>query len=243
MRPVLAICAAAVLFEPVAVSAQTADPVIPAQLVPSQHTTLSAELPAKIDRISVKEGERFKTGQLLVSFDCMVQRAQLEEARAILSAAEKGKAAHKRLLELNSTGTLEVEKAFADAAVAQAKVNSAQALVSKCSVAAPFSGRVAERKAETHQYVQAGQPLLDILDDTALEAEFIIPSGWTPSLKPGTAVEILVDETRKAYPATIVRMGAKVDAVSHSVKVSAEIKGSHPELMAGMTGKVRMSPP
>jgi RND family efflux transporter MFP subunit len=218
------------------------EPMIPAQLVASQYTTLSAELPGKIDSIAVKEGDRFTADQVLIAFDCSLQKAALDEARAVLVAAEKSKAAHKRLLELKSTGSLEVGKAVADAAVAAAKANSAQAVVSKCTIRAPFSGLVAERKVQAYQYVQAGQELLDILDDSALEAEFIVPSAWAPKLKEGMGVDILVDETGEAYPATIVRVGAKVDSVSHSVKVIAEIKGEFPELMAGMTGKVRMTP-
>lgn len=234
------VLAVVLTFPAVSLAQETA---IPAQLVAARTTTLSAEVPAKIDKITVKDGERFQGGQLLVAFDCTLQRAQLDEARAILIAADKSKAAHKRLLELNSAGALEVEKAVADAAVAQAKLNSAQAVVSKCTVTAPYPGRVIERKAQAHQYVQAGQPLLDILDDSSLEAEFIVPSGWAPNLKAGTAVEIVVDETRKPYPAKIVRFGARVDSVSHSVKIVAEINGHFPELMAGMTGKVRMTGP
>ena len=219
------------------------EPVIPVQLVAVQFTTLSAELPGKIDRIAVKEGDRFKEGQQLVAFDCVIQRAQLDEAQAVLGAAEKSKAVHKRLLELNSAGTLETEKSASDAAVAQAKLNSARAVTTKCGIAAPFSGRVVEQKARAHQYVQAGQPILDILDDSTLEAEFIVPSGWVRNLKPGLVVQVAVDEVKKVYPAKIARVGAKVDAVSHSVKVVAEVKGDYPELIAGMTGRVQMPAP
>jgi len=219
------------------------DPAVPVQLVAVQYTTLSAELPSKIDRIAVKEGDRFKEGQQLVAFDCVIQRAQVEEAQAILGAAEKSKAVHKRLLELNSAGTLETDKAAADAAVAQAKLNSARAVATKCGITAPFSGRVVEQKARAHQYIQAGQPILDILDDSSLDAEFIVPSGWVRAIKQGTVIQVAVDETRKVYPAKITRVGAKVDAVSHSVKVVAEIKGDYPELIAGMTGRVQMPSP
>lgn len=233
---------AAGLMGPAAAFAQSPDRPLPAQLVAARHTTLSAELAAKIDSITVKEGEHFKAGQTLVSFDCVIQKALQDEARAVLSAANNSKAAYKRLLDLNSIGALEVEKAISDAAVAQAKVNSARAVTSKCAIAAPFAGRVVERKAQPHQYVQAGQALLDILDDAAPGLEFIVPSSWAPTLKPGMALHIVVDETGKTYPAKISRLGAKVDAVSHSVKVMAEITGNFPELMAGMTGKVRMGP-
>ena len=112
---------------------------VPVQLVAVQFTTLSAELPGKIDRINVKEGERFKEGQQLVAFDCVIQRAQLDEAQAILGAAEKSKSVHKRLLKLNSAGMLETEKSASDAAVAQAKLNSARAVTTKCGI--PGSGR------------------------------------------------------------------------------------------------------
>ncbi|MBI3446411.1 MAG: efflux RND transporter periplasmic adaptor subunit [Magnetospirillum sp.] len=226
---------------PFGVAAQ--EPVIPVQLVAVNFTTLSSELPAKIDRITVKEGDRFKEGQPLVVFDCTIQRAQLDEANAVLAAAEKSKSVHKRLLELNSTGSLEAEKSVSDAAVAQAKLNSARAVTSKCAITAPFPGRVVEQKARAHQYIQAGQPILDILDDSALDAEFIVPSNWGQGLKVGQTMQIAVDEVRKTYPAKLGRKGAKVDAVSHSVKMIAEIRGDYPELMAGMTGRVLMSPP
>lgn len=223
-------------------SAAAEDATVPVQLVAVQYTTLSAELPAKIDRIAIKEGERFKEGQQLVAFDCVIQRAQLDEAQAVLEAAEKSKEVHKRLMELNSAGTLETQKASSDAAVAQAKLNSARAVTSKCGIIAPFSGRVVEQKARAHQYVQAGQAILDILDDSTLDAEFIVPSSWVGGIKPGKVIQVAVDETHKVYPAKVTRIGAKVDAVSHSVKVVAEVRGDYPDLMAGMVGRVQMAP-
>ncbi|WP_216635802.1 efflux RND transporter periplasmic adaptor subunit [Magnetospirillum moscoviense] len=216
--------------------------VIPVQLVAVQYTTLSSELAAKIDRIAVKEGERFREGQVLVALDCTIQRAQFDEAQAVLAAAERSKTVHKRLLELNSAGQLETEKAASEAAVAQAKAQSARAILSKCTIHAPFSGRVVEQKARPHQYVQAGQPVLEILDDSTIEAEFIVPSAWVRSVKPGASIQVAVEETKKSYTAKVVRIGAKVDAVSHSVKVVAEIKADSPELMAGMTGRVTGAP-
>jgi multidrug efflux pump subunit AcrA (membrane-fusion protein) len=110
-------------------------------------------------------------------------------------------------------------------------------------VAAPFGGRVAEQKVREQQFVQAGQPLLDILDDSVLELEFLVPSVWLRWLKVGSTFEVQIDETRKTYPAKFTRVGARVDPVSQSVKVAAAISGKFPELMAGMSGKVLLNPP
>ncbi|MBY0429837.1 MAG: efflux RND transporter periplasmic adaptor subunit [Rhodospirillales bacterium] len=208
------------------------------QLVPRRFTTLSSEIPARLDRLTVKEGERFKEGQVLIGLDCSLQRAQADEARAALAAAEKTKAVNRRLVELNSGGVLEADVAVAEAAKAQAKLQSAQVVLSKCAISAPFPGRVVEQKVREHQYVQAGQPLLDILDDTILEVEFIAPSSWLTRLKVGMPFQVQVEETGKAYPARIARTGAKVDAVSHSVKVVGEIVGGVLDLVAGMSGRI-----
>ena len=211
---------------------------IRAQLSPRRYTTLGAELGAKISRIGVKEGERFKAGQVLVSFDCSLQAAQLQRAKATLSAAERTHGANSRLAELNSVGRVELDTSAAEVAKARADVNLMNATLAKCNLTAPFAGRVAEQKVREQQFVQPGQALLDILDDSALELEFIIPSKWLAWLKPGTGFKVRIDETAHEYPARITRIGARVDPVSQSVKVAAVIDGSFPELIAGMSGKV-----
>jgi len=216
---------------------------IRAQLSPRRYTTLGAELGAKINRIAVKEGEHFKAGQLLVSFDCSLQSAQLQRARAALAAAERTHGANRRLAELNSVGRLELDTSEAEAAKARADVNLMQATLAKCSLSAPFAGRVAEQRVREQQFVQPGQALLDILDDSALELEFIIPSKWLAWLKAGTAFKVRIDETAREYPARITRIGARVDPVSQSVKAAAVIDGSFAELIAGMSGKVLLVAP
>jgi len=216
---------------------------IRAQLSPRRYTTLGAELGAKVNRISVKEGEHFKAGQVLVSLDCSLQSAQLQRAKAALSAADKTWVANKRLAELNSVGKVELETSEAEVMKAKADISLMGATLAKCQLTAPFSGRVAEQKVREQQFVQPGQPLLDILDDSALELEFIIPSRWLAWLKSGTAFKVRIDETAREYPAKITRIGARVDPVSQSVKAAAVIDGTFPELIAGMSGKVLLVPP
>ncbi len=93
------------------------------------------------------------------------------------------------------------------------------------------------------QYVQPGQALLDILDDSVLELEFLVPSAWLGWLRVGSSFQVEIDETRKSYPAKFVRIGARVDPVSQSIKVAAAIDGKFPELIAGMSGRVKVTPP
>lgn len=216
---------------------------IRAQLSPRQYTTLAAEIAAKVAHISVQEGNTFSAGQALVLLDCAIQQAQLEKARAALSGAEKTFSSNTRLAELNSVGKVELEVSEAEATKARAEVKLMTVGLSKCSIFAPFSGRVSEQKVREQQFVQPGQPLLEIIDDSVLELEFIMPSKWLAWVKPGRNFVVKIDETAKSYPAKVLRVGAKVDPVSQSVKIAAAIKGRFPELIAGMSGQVSITPP
>jgi RND family efflux transporter MFP subunit len=240
---------------PAAPAARTAAPAAPAtrsalekqdiraQLTPRRYTTIAAEIGARISHIAVPEGAAFRAGQTLISLDCSLQQAQLQKARASLSAAERTFSANKRLEELRSIGKVELEVSEAEVAKARAEVSLMNVSLGKCQIAAPFSGRVAEQRVREQQYVQPGQPLLDILDDGVLELDFIVPSHWLAWLKAGYPFQVRIDETGKSYPARILRIGARVDPVSQSVKVAAAIDGKFAELISGMSGKVTVTPP
>jgi membrane fusion protein, multidrug efflux system len=216
---------------------------IRAQLAPRRYTTLAAEIGAKVSRIGAVEGGRFAAGATLVAFDCSLQQAQLNKAKAALAGADKVWGANRRMAELNTVGKVELDVSEAEVAKAKAEVASNAAVIGKCALLAPFAGRVAEQKVREQQYVQPGQALLDIIDDSQLELEFIVPSKWLAWLKPGYAFQVAIDETGKTYPAKVQRIGARVDPVSQSVKLSGAVDGKFNELMAGMSGRVSVAAP
>lgn len=215
---------------------------IRAQLTPVRYTTLASEIGAKVNRLPVREGTSFKAGELLVGFDCLVQETLLQKAVAELTGAEFTLAANQRLAELNSVGQLDLDLAKAAVAKAKADVATNQTVLTKCQITAPFDGRVAEQKVREQQFVQPGTNLLDVLDDSALELEFLVPSGWLRWLKTGHRFKVSIDETGKAYPARVTRLGARVDPISQSVKVSATVDGHYAELVPGMSGRVQIGP-
>lgn len=215
---------------------------IRAQLSPKRYTTVAAEMGARIQRIAFKEGERFKAGQVLASLDCAIQAAQRDRAKAALNAAETTYAGNQKMAQHNAVGQVELDTSRAEVEKMRAELNFNNATLSKCSMLAPFSGRVAEQKAREGQFIQPGQAVIDILDDSSLELEFIVPSKWLVWLKPGVRFQVRIDETQKAYPARIERVGARIDPVSQSIKAIAVIDGQFADLVAGMSGKVELAP-
>lgn len=213
------------------------------QLKAERYTTLSSEIGARIRSLPVREAGAFDKGEVLVEFDCSVPRAQLAKAVADLEGAQQTLKANERLATLNSVGQLELELARSAVAQAQAEIGLQQAIVSKCAVTAPFDGRVAEQKAREQQFVQPGEPVMEILDDRNLELEALVPSAWLLWLQPGQSLSVTIDETGKTYAARFSRIGARVDPVSQSVKVTAVLDGTHAELKPGMSGRIEAGPP
>lgn len=210
------------------------------QLSPRRYTTLAAEIPAKVISIQPQEGGAFKSGQTLVSFDCAMQQSQLDKAKAAVTATGITLEANQEMIKHAAIGKVELQVSETEAHKAQAEAKVAETVVSKCKVVAPFNGRVAEQKVREEQFVQTGQALLEVIDDSVLELEFIAPSSWLPALRSKSAVRVRVDETGKTYSARVARLGARVDPVSQSIKVVAVIEGRPAELMAGMSGRISL---
>ncbi|WP_404380356.1 efflux RND transporter periplasmic adaptor subunit [Caenispirillum salinarum] len=212
-------------------------------LVPAREAVLSSDIAGRLIDMPVRPGEAFEEGQVLAAFDCRLYEARLSEAEGRLAAARSKLASNQQLRQLGSIGDLDVAIARGETAEAQGAVNAAAVLVDRCRVKAPWSGQVVDWRARPQESVEAGAELLEIIDDAALEVEVIVPSAWLGWLAPGHDLTVLVDETGTEHPATLTRLGSRVDPVSQSVPVVARLAEDAPRLVAGMSGSARFAPP
>ncbi|SEI88070.1 RND family efflux transporter, MFP subunit [Frateuria terrea] len=224
-----------------AVDAQDAGPAdaaghIRTQLAAQHDVEISSEVAAKIARLPLKEGDAFAKGGLLVAFDCGLYQAQLAKAEATAEAARREQDVTAKLAALHSAGAMDVVQAKARAKEAAADAAYMRTTVDKCTIRAPFAGRVAKREAAPFEYVTPGKPLLEILATGALEVKLIVPSKWLAWLRPGAKFTVHVDELGTDYPAQVARLGANIDPVSQTVGVSGRILDAHAELLPGMSG-------
>ena len=206
------------------------------QLVPRDQIDVASEISAKIASLPFRDGDAFRAGQTLVSLDCSLYAAQLRKAQAEAEAAQQLKGVNERLAQLHSIGEIDVQEAEAKAKASAAEVAYMQATVHKCVIDAPFDGRVVKRNASAQQFAEVGKPLLTIVDTGHLELKMIVPSKWLVWLKPGHALTVKVDEVGRSYPASVARIGARVDPVTQTVDVTASLTGRAPELLPGMSG-------
>ena len=206
------------------------------QFVARDSVTLSTEISARIASLPLREGDAFRAGQVLASFDCGLYQSQLHKAEAAAEAAAAVQASNQRLAELHSIGKAELEQSQAHLKEAQAEAAGARLLVNRCTVTAPFAGRIARRRTAAFTYVTPGTPLLDIVETGRLELQMIVPSKWLVWLKPGVPLQVDVDELGRRVDAKVVRIGAQIDPVSQTVAVFGAIDGAGTSLLPGMSG-------
>ena len=219
------------------------EPLVRAQLTPRKAAIVSAEIGGRVRELPLLEGGSFDMGAVLLVVDDSLQRAQVERARAVLTAAERTYTANQRLHALHSIGQIELDLSEAEVAKARAELSYASAMLAKCEIRAPFTGRMSEQRVRPQEFVQPGQVLFEIVDRDTPQIDFIAPSKWLAWLQPGQTFQLIVDETGKTYTAKIERIGAKVDAVSQSIKVVGVVTSEGSELIAGMSGSVSLVPP
>lgn len=215
---------------------QAAGTSVRAQLMARHSTVLSSEIAGKITTLPVREGQSFREGDVIAAIDCSSYEAKLAQTDALANAAER-KAEALKLLDLrHAARKIDVDLSVIEIDAARAQRQLAAIDVSRCRIAAPFSGRVAQTKVQRFQYVQAGQPVIDVVSDRDLEVELLAPSLWLSRLRVGTGFTFHIDELGESFPATVNRLGARIDAVSQSVKVYATIDGGSSALLPGMSG-------
>ncbi|GJL61430.1 MAG: hypothetical protein NPIRA04_00840 [Nitrospirales bacterium] len=203
---------------------------------PAVRATISSEIQARIHHLPVKDGQRFRKGQILVAFDCMKYKAQLHAAHADYEAKLKTLENNLELSKLNAIGQLEVDISKVDVKKSIAAIYLSRINVKHCRIHAPFSGRVVKTLVNQHESVNPYDELMNILDDSRFEIELIIPSSALQWLKKGMPFHFKVDETGKTFKAHVIELGASVDPVSQTIRVTGTFNNTRRALLSGMSG-------
>jgi len=201
---------------------------------------IASRMTALITALPLTAGQSFQRGQMLASFDCSQMHAQLQAAQAAASAYRKTYDTNVELDQYKAIGTSEVAVSKANLGKAEADAQAIQAGTGQCSIAAPFAGKVVERIAHPHDVAAPGQPLMRIQGSGNLEVELIVPSSWLTWLKPGTPFSFGIEETGGTVDGHITELGAAVDPVSKTMRVTGriDVRGT---VLPGMSGTARFA--
>lgn len=163
---------------------ERADPVVtgwPGTVIAKTKAVLSAQIPARVVEVTVRQGDLVKRGTVLVRLDSEETLARFKQAEAAWSGAtarrKQAEATYRRMktliveevvaLQQFEAAEAAFQTAQAEEEAARRQRKAAEVVLDFTTVTAPFDGRVTRREVEPGEFATAGRPLL-ALDATDL---------------------------------------------------------------------------
>jgi membrane fusion protein (multidrug efflux system) len=208
----------------------------------ADEASISSDLGFPIASLPFKEGESFRKGDVLATFECGDIQAQLKSAEAALAAAQIAVANDERLARSNAAGKFEVEMSRAKANQAAGEADAYRSKLGRCTIAAPFDGRIGAMPSHAHETPEPSRPIMHIVASNDLLVDVLVPSIWLRWLHDGQQFSLDIDETGTALTVDIIRIGATIDPVSQTVKITGRFTGDTVGVLPGMSGPTTFKP-
>jgi RND family efflux transporter MFP subunit len=242
-----------------------------ATLIPFEQTALHARANGYVRRWLVDLGTQVKAGQLLAEIDTPELDRELEQAHSQLAQSEAGltlahaerdfaQATLQRFRELAAnklTSKQELERTQADANVAEARVQVAEAarlslrsssdrlaqLKAFARVVAPFAGTITARQVERGALVAAGgTPLFELSRVDPLRITADVPQSWALGVQQGLEAKLSVAEyPTRQFAARVARSAGRLEPSSRTLHVELEVPNPKGELLPGMYGTIELT--
>ncbi len=207
----------------------------------NESVTLTAKVSETVRRVGFDSGDIVRAGDVIVDLSRGAQLAGLEEARAAYQDAERQLA---RGLELAPTkviseSQLDTQRSSRDAAKARMDVVRAQ--LSDRVITAPFDGVLGLRQVSPGSLVTPGTPIATLDDISVIKLDFSVPERYLAVLARGQDVAAHSETyPDREFAGTVASVDSRVDPVTRSVAVRAEMPNPERLLRPGMLLAVRL---
>ncbi|MDJ0851396.1 MAG: efflux RND transporter periplasmic adaptor subunit [Myxococcota bacterium] len=223
-------------------------------LAATDKSELSFRVDGRVQAVAVEDGAHVRAGQLLASIEPQpyvlaleTAIADLQAARAQLGESEKKLDSTRRLFERKIASQQVLDGALASYETAEGRVQSADAAVNMAQrdlddtiISAPFAGLIAERSVEPFQEVSAGDTVLVLTNEGAVEVETRIPEGLIHEVAVGQPVTVRLTTAAfrgQSFPGRVTRVsGSAHEANAYPVTINVE--EPDPRMRPGMTARV-----
>lgn len=204
-----------------------------------ESVTLSATVTDTVAEVNFRDGQMVEAGQLLVRLEDSEERAQLRAAQALRDERRSAVDRLSQLQSRNMAARADVEDSQAQLRQAEAEIQALEARLGNYQLRAPFEGRVGFRNISVGSLVTPGTPLVTLDKLDLMKLDFSIPESFLAILVPG----LPLTAHSAAFPDDVFRgevssIGSRVDPVSRSVGVRAEMDNPELRLRPGMLMEV-----
>lgn len=214
---------------------------------------LSFKVSGTVSNVSVKVGEKVKSGQLIAEIDPKDYKLQVQQAEASLEQAKaqarNARASYDRVKGLyeNKTASrqdLDQARAASESAsstveAATKKLELSKLQLSYTKLKAPTKGSIAQVEVEKNENVQAGRTIALLTSGSEIEVKIGIPEILISQIKEGDAVQVTFDAIKGTiFSATVTEVGVASTGSTTTFPVTVRLQKSGDKLRSGMAAEV-----
>jgi membrane fusion protein (multidrug efflux system) len=208
----------------------------------SEAVDITSKIANMITAVRFEEGQRVKRGDVLVELDGAQARADLAAAEAALKESESTYKRSRDLYARQALSESQLEQIEATLSANQARVAAARARVADTVIRAPFGGRVGLRQVSVGSLISPGTSITTLDDTNVMKLDFAVPETFVAVLEAGLpVVATSIAYPGRSFEGKVASVDSRVDPVSRSVTVRAEIPNQDGLLKPGMFLAVRLS--
>ncbi|MFW5823675.1 MAG: efflux RND transporter periplasmic adaptor subunit [Marinobacter sp.] len=212
------------------------------QVEPWRKLEVSARLSGEVETMDVSLGDTVSKGERLLVLSEDDRPAAVAGARARVRQLEADLAAANRLRSDRLVSESEQLRLESELAAARSELRQASLALEHLEPVAPFDGVINARHVETGAFVQAGEPLFEVVQVDQLKVSGFVPQQQAGRLSPGQGVTItLLDGRELAGELTFVASSA--DPETRSFRIEARVANPEGYRIAGGSASVRIEQP
>ncbi|MDN5870182.1 MAG: efflux RND transporter periplasmic adaptor subunit [Nitrococcus sp.] len=231
---------------PVTVSATEAEvaswqPTLPAigTLRAVQGVDMTSEVAGRVETIEFESGTRVQQGDVLITLDASIDRAELRRLHAEEELARAALARQRHLAETNVASEAALDEALAQFKSIQAQIASQQAQIDKKIVNAPFTGTLGLRLVDIGEYLSPGDDIVTLQKLEPIYVDFALPQQFLPLVEEDQRVRFIVENyPENDFTGSIVAINPKVDSTTRNFHLRAILQNGERLLRPGMFGDV-----
>lgn len=210
--------------------------------VTSDHrVSITSRISGYIRKLSVREGDSVKAGEVLVRVDPVNARQGLVQAEADLADAKADMNRYEELFKAGAVSKQQLDRVNLRYKVARSQVEQARNQLGYAEVRSPVDGVVVEKRLSKGDLASPGAAILVLEDPASLLVETHVSDQFVSGIHTGDEVEIEVSSLKQAFSGVVRQVVQAADAVSHQflIKIALQAREDvHPGMYAQVGFKI-----
>ena len=207
----------------------------------NESVTLTAKVTEVVRKVRFEDGDVVQAGDVLVELTGQAEVANLREAQAELNEAQQQLSRLEPLVEQGTIPRAQFDTQRSARDTARARADAIRARLAERVITAPFAGVLGFRQVSDGALVTPGTVIATLDDVSGIKLDFSVPEVLLSTLASGQAITARsAAYPDRAFEGTVTSIGSRVDPVTRSVVVRAQVDNEDGLIKPGMLMSVEL---